>query len=232
MNKAVLYIRVSTKEQVSGGVSMDQQEAKLKSYCELQGLEVAGVIRENGISGSKPLKARPGGGELIDLVKNGTSHVVSLKLDRLFRDSIDALTMSRQWDQEGISLHLVDMGGQAINTGSAMGRFFLNTMAGFAELERNLIGERTEAAMNHKKDNREAYGPTPFGYTREGSQLIEDQGEQEVIAIIKDLRGGGYSLQAIADHLTGEGYNTKKGGKWYPSTVNYILKNNLYGVIA
>ena len=70
-------------------------------------------------------------------------HIVALKLDRLFRDAADALHQSRAWDKAEIALHLVDMGGQSLNTASAMGRFFLNMMAGVAELERNLIAERT-----------------------------------------------------------------------------------------
>lgn len=47
-----------------------------------------------------------------------------------------------------------------------MGRFFLNMMAAFAELERNLIAERTAAVLAHKKTHREAYAPTPYGFER------------------------------------------------------------------
>ena len=42
------------------------------------------------------------------------------------------------------------MGGQAINSKSAMGKMFLTMMAGFAELERNVIAERTSVALQHK----------------------------------------------------------------------------------
>lgn len=42
-------------------------------------------------------------------------NVIALKLDRLFRNAADALTLTRQWDKTGIALHLVDVGGQAIN---------------------------------------------------------------------------------------------------------------------
>src|SRR6266576_5058844 len=72
-----------------------------------------------------------------------------MKLDRLFRDAEDALRQTKAWDRTGISLHLVDIGGQSMNTGSAMGRMFLTLMAGFAELERNLIAERTTAVLAH-----------------------------------------------------------------------------------
>lgn len=118
--KAVGYIRVSTDEQARGGVSLKAQEEKLRAYCTLAGLELIRVIREEGVSGAKPLAARPGGNELISEVAwKRVQHVVALKLDRLFRDPEDSLRQTRAWDKAGVALHLVDMGGQTLNTASA-----------------------------------------------------------------------------------------------------------------
>jgi len=226
---AVLYTRVSTEEQVQGGVSLKDQEEKLLAYCKLQGLDPVHIIREEGISAGKPLSTRPGGQEMLQLVKRGeVGHVIALKLDRLFRDAADALVTTKAWDNSGIALHLVDMGGQALNTASAMGRFFLNTMAGFAELERNLIAERTTAAMKYKKKHREVYSPTPYGFDREGDNLQPNKEEQAAIKLIKKRRAAGWTLQAIAAELTKKGIKTKRGGKWYAGTIKYILDNNLY----
>jgi DNA invertase Pin-like site-specific DNA recombinase len=233
MEPAICYIRVSTEEQARGGVSLAAQEEKLLAYCQLSGLKPAAVIREEGVSGGKPLAARPGGGELLALVGGKkVKHVVALKLDRLFRDAADALNQTRTWDKAGVALHLVDMGGQTLNTASAMGRFFLNIMAGFAELERNLIAERTETAMAHKKAHREAYAPTPYGYDREGAALKQNPGELKTVAQIRQWRADGWTLGAIARELTRRRIPTKKGGAWYPGTVKYLLENNLYAGAA
>ena len=71
------------------------------------------MIREEGVSGAKPLGIRPGGIELLALVATKkVGHIVALKLDRLFRDAADALHQSRAWDKAEIALHLVDMGGK------------------------------------------------------------------------------------------------------------------------
>ncbi|MGC2434679.1 MAG: recombinase family protein [Desulfobaccales bacterium] len=229
MEKAVCYIRVSTEEQARNGVSLAAQEEKLLAYCRLTGLEPVAMIREEGVSGSKPLGTRAGGVELLKLVaRKDVNHVVSLKLDRLFRDAADALNQTKAWDKAGVALHLVDMGGQTLNTASAMGRFFLNVMAGFAELERNLIAERTETAMAHKKAHREAYSPTPFGYDREGDTLAENPQEQAAITKIKGWRQAGWTLRRIVEELNRLAIPTKRGGGWYPGTVRYLLKNNLY----
>lgn len=229
MKKAVLYIRVSTQEQVLEGVSLDAQEERLKTYCQLAGLEVVEIIKEEGVSASKPLADRPGGQKLVKLIAQGKAyHVVALKLDRLFRDTVDALQQTHAWDKAGVALHLVDMGGQTIDTSTAMGRFFLNMMAGFAELERNLIAERTELALQYKKAQRKAYSPTPYGYDRVGNDLIPNHQEQEIIRQIKAWRENGQTLQGIADQLNNTGVATKQGGRWYPATVKYILENDLY----
>jgi len=157
---------------------------------------------------------------------------VSLKLDRLFRDAEDELHQTRAWDKAGIALHLVDMGGQVINTATAMGRFFLIMMAGFAELERNLIAERTALALAHKKAHREAYSPTPYGFNRVEELLKENDQEQRILAQIFAWRENGWSLRKIAGELSRQGVPTKQGGWWYASTVSYLLKNKLYEEVA
>jgi DNA invertase Pin-like site-specific DNA recombinase len=121
------------------------------------------------------------------------------------------------------------MGGQTLNTSSAMGRFFLNTMAGFAELERNLIAERTSMGMSHKKKHKEVYSPTPFGFERsKDDKLIENSHELKIVDTIRKWHKQGWSLRRIAEQLTKLGVETKQGGKWYASTVKYLLENNLY----
>ena len=232
-NKAVGYIRVSTIEQVTEGVSLAAQEERIKAYCVMAGLNLVSIIRDEGVSASKELATRPGGIELLKQVSSqGVKNIVTLKLDRLFRDAADCLNQTRAWDTAGISLHLIDMGGTAINTGTAMGRFFITMAAGFAELERNMIAERTSAALAHKKAHREAYSPTPLGYDRQGNELIVNEEEQETINKIKAWREDGLPLREIANRLNSSEVPTKKGGKWYASTINSILNNNLHGEVA
>lgn len=225
MEKAIGYARVSTEEQAAEGISLAAQLERIRSYCALNGLDLVGVITEEGISAAKPLAERPGGRRLLELLgSDGIGHVVALKLDRLFRDAIDCLTVVRDWDRKRIALHLVDQGGQAINTKSAMGRFFLTVMAGVAEMERNLIGERTRIALQHKRRNGEVYGPEPFGYRRKGERLVPDPRELKALELMKRLRSQGYSYRRIAYELRQRRIPTKNGGRWEAMTVAKILK--------
>ena len=189
-NQAVGYIRVSTLDQSKHGVSMEAQEDRLRAYCLAAGLELVAVIREDGVSASVAVADRPKGGELIAALKRVTN-VVALKLDRLFRDAEDALRQTRAWDRAGVALHLVDMGGQSINTATAMGRMMLTMMAAFAELERNLIAERTAQALQFKRSNRQVYNHEPYGYRRDGNALVAVPEEQGVISCIRALLSNG-----------------------------------------
>ena len=190
------------------------------------GLEIVGIVREEGVSGSVPLSLRPGGQEVIALQRQyKAAHIIALKLDRLFRDAEDALHQTRTWDKAGIALHLVDMGGQSVNTASAMGRMMLTMMAAFAELERNLIAERTTQALQHKKEHRQAYAPTPYGYSRDGAALVVVESEQATVLQIRAWRSEGLTLRQIVAQLNAAGIPTKRGGKWAAQTVKYILDN-------
>ncbi|MBA7703624.1 hypothetical protein ES703_112412 [subsurface metagenome] len=55
-----------------------------------------------------------------------------------------------------------------------------------------------------------------------------DREEAGTVSMIKKLRKRGLSMKAIADHLNDKQVPTKRGGKWYASTIQYILNNKLY----
>ncbi len=233
-NGAVCYTRVSLQEQVRGGVSLAAQDERVQGYCKAAGLNIVEIIAEEGISGAKSLDTRPGGKQLGDLVdRKKVRHVVTLKLDRLFRDAEDALRQTRAWDKANIGLHIVDMGGQAMNTRSPMGRMILTMMSAFAELERNLIRERTSMALQHKKAHGQVYGTIPFGFERNGNILVMATAEQAIVLQLRTWRNAGWSLQRIADTLNQTGVGCKSDGKkWYHSTVNSVLKNSLHREVA
>lgn len=228
--KAVCYVRVSTQEQALQGVSLDAQEERLSAYCVLQGLESVEVFREEAVSASKALYTRPKGAEMLELVrKKRAGHIVALKLDRLFRNAEDALRQTSVWDAAGVTLHLVDMGGQSLNTSSAMGRMMLTMMAAFAEFERNLISERTAAAMQHKKAHRQMYAQIPFGYDRAEDALVPNMPELELVDRMHKLRQAGCTLRGIAERLNAERVPAKNDGRWHASTVRQILANPMHG---
>jgi DNA invertase Pin-like site-specific DNA recombinase len=120
------------------------------------------------------------------------------------------------------------MGGASLNTASAMGRMLLTTMAGFAELERNLISERTALSLSHKRQHREVYNHAPYGFEVVGKTLVENPAEIAVVSLIRERRDDGWSLGMIAQALTEDGVPTKLRGRWYARTVKNILDSDIY----
>jgi DNA invertase Pin-like site-specific DNA recombinase len=180
----------------------------------MRGLSLIEVVIDAGVSAGKPLASREGGQRLLSLVgSRKVAGVVALKLDRLFRNAADCLSTVAGWDTAEVSMHLVDLGGSSIDTATATGRFFLTVMAGAAEMERNLVKERTSAAMQHMKQRGEYTGGRPplgFEVTEEG-QLVRVEAEHEALAMARHLREQGLTLRAVAAELASAGHLNRQG---------------------
>ncbi len=226
--RAIAYIRVSTNEQATEGVSLDAQRARVEAYAAFRGLELVEVVVDAGVSASKPLAARPGGAAVLAALKAGTAQaVIAAKLDRLFRSAADALAVTRTWDDAGIALHLLDMG---MDTRSPMGRAFLTMAAAFGELELNLIRERTRTGLAQVRAQGGRLGGAAFGWRR--LDAVDDCGRRvcepvadEVAAVERavELRRSGATLAAVAEALNREGLPTKRGSVWRAGTVRAVL---------
>ncbi|MFO0754323.1 MAG: recombinase family protein [Thermodesulfovibrionales bacterium] len=216
--KAAGYIRVSTSEQAMEGISLENQRAKITAYCALHDLELVEIIEDAGKSG-KNLN-REGVQDLLTKAKGKRiDAVIVYKLDRLSRKVLDTLTLIETFEKCGITFHSLN---EKIDTGTAMGRFFLNITASLAQMERDLISERTRDALQHKISNNERAGQVPYGWklAEDGNTLLPVPEEQEVIAAIKKLHGRGMGYRAICRELEAIG----NGRKWHPQTVKNILK--------
>lgn len=226
--KAAIYLRVSSGEQVESGLGLAAQEERCRAYCAMRGLDISQVICDPGVSGGVALERRRGGAEVLALTSGRrprARHVVALKLDRAFRSAADCLTVTADWDRRGITLHLVEFGGAALDLSSAMGRMFLTLAAGFAELERGLTSERTRAALAVKRSRGEfTGGEPPFGYRVEGGLLVEDPREQQALALIAELRSQGLSFARIASELERRGVRHRGDSPWAKGRVHTLWR--------
>jgi DNA invertase Pin-like site-specific DNA recombinase len=123
---------------------------------------------------------------------------------------------------------VVDLGGNAIDTTSAAGRFMLVVLAGAAEMERNLTRERTRSAMAVKRANGQRIGAVPYGFdlAADGTALVPNPSERAIIADIRTMRAARAALEAIAAALTARGVPTKTGrsGRWTHQVIARILR--------
>jgi site-specific DNA recombinase len=221
MRDVIGYVRVSTDEQAHEGVSLDAQTAKIKSYCDFSDFTLRAVVRDEGRTGKTTDRA--GLQEVMRAVEAGeVSAVVVYKLDRLSRSVIDTLQLIEAMEARGVAFHSIQ---EKVDTKSAIGRFFLTILAAFAQMERDLISERTSLALQHKKSQGQHVGTIPYGYRIDkAGKLASDSREADVIRQARELRAAGRTLQQIANDLNARGVKTKRGGLWYPTTVKNAIE--------
>jgi DNA invertase Pin-like site-specific DNA recombinase len=142
------YARVSTDIQ-----NLDLQVDNLKK---------AGCteIFQEKISGST--KERPELNKLLDKLRDGDTIVV-WRLDRLGRSLVNIIHLVLELQQKGVTIKGISDG---VDTSTATGRLMLNIMASFAEYERELIRERTNASLQAARA-RGRIGGRPSGYNPE-----------------------------------------------------------------
>jgi putative DNA-invertase from lambdoid prophage Rac len=205
------YCRVSTLRQASEGESLDVQQRQIEGYAHMHGLTIDRVVVEEGVSGSVPVADRPKGGELFATLKKGDV-VIAPKLDRLFRSALDALTVVEDMRKRGVSLHLLDLGGDI--SGNGLSKLFLTIAAAFAEAERDRIRERvSQSKADQKKRGRYLGGSVPFGFRRgDDGELVPHEGEQEAIREMAALRAQGSSLRAIVAAVAAKGHRLSVQG--------------------
>lgn len=230
-SKVVIYTRVSTGKQVDSGLSLEAQKTRCEAYCLAHGLEVEEVITDEGVSAGKPLGVRPGGKALLETLEppaENISGVVVLKLDRLFRDTVDCLVTVKEFSNSGVAFHLVDFGGNSINTNSAVGKMFLTMLAGFAEFERNLTSERTKVALDRKKEKNERVGYIPFGkkLNEGGTSLVDCPNEQDTIDRLRALRKRGEPVRNIIIYFNNKRFGPLKnrGKLWTKSAIYRLME--------
>jgi putative DNA-invertase from lambdoid prophage Rac len=205
------YCRVSTARQASEGESLDVQRRQVEGYAHMHGLTLRGVTIEEGVSGSVPVHERPKGGPLFARLRKGDV-VITPKLDRLFRSALDALQVVEDLRKRGISLHLLDLGGDI--SGNGLSKLFLTIAAAFAEAERDRIRERIgQVKADQKARGRYLGGIVPFGYRRgENGELAPHEAEQAAIREMIALRVQGKALRAIAKAMRDKGFKISHEG--------------------
>jgi DNA invertase Pin-like site-specific DNA recombinase len=247
---AALYRRVSTDKQDD---SLDLQEKRCLHYAQFKALEVPDYLTysDPDTSGRTPMLDRAGGRALLNRLKHGdVKDLIVAKLDRLGRNVRDALTVLELLKTHGITLHIVDFGGETISTQGHMGRLILTVLLAVAEWEVEEIRDRTRKVLDYKFKRGELIGKVPFGFDclytfADGStlvspqalspddlanhsevinkQLIDNPAEQAIIRTIFDWRTSGWSLKAIAHQLNALGHRPKLGGQWQCGNVDSVL---------
>ena len=224
MKTAVGYIRVSTVDQATEGVSLAAQEQRIRAWAGSSDYRLLSVFRDEGVSGKIELEKRQVNLAIENACRTSSTLVV-FSLTRLGRSTVDIISIAEKLERSGADLVSLS---ENIDTTSAAGKMIFRMLAVLAEFERDLVSERTKAALSHiRQQGRKTGGHVPFGYDNVDGKLIPNKKESRVVDLILRLRNEGFSLRDICRELKYRRCKTKTlQADWSVNVVAALIRRS------
>lgn len=227
--KAVIYCRVSTKEQVEEGNSLTTQERICKEYAISNGYEVVVTYREQGESAKTADRT-----ELQKLLlycsnkKNGIRVVIIYKLDRLSRNTDDYSQLRLMLKRYGVEIKSTSEHFE--NT--PVGRFMENTLANISQFDNDIRAERCSGGMKEAIREGRYVWKAPIGYDNVKLLGKATIAKNEVYAPLvlrafELVASNTCSVEEVYRVMTKEGL-TRNGKPLVNSYFREMLTNELY----
>lgn len=183
------YGRVSTRGQTAENQRLEVEQA---------GYRLDYWFQDEGVSGKVPARQRPEFAKLMGQIRDGERLVVS-KLDRLGRDSIDVEQTLRYLEGRGISVIVLQLGSTDLT--STAGKLIRKVLGAVADMERDLLIERTQAGLQRAKAEGKRLGRPSKTTEKQRAEILKrvDAGEP-IAAIARD-----YDISRAAIYAMREG---------------------------
>ncbi len=227
---AIGYVRVSTQEQATEGVSLDAQRDRLRTYCKLHAIKLIDIKADEGISGGT--LERPALQAALQMLRRGRANtLIVVKLDRLSRSLRDVCTLVADYFSDE-QFHLLSLCGM-VNTHSAAGRMVLMNLANYAQFEREMISERTTGcAAAHAgaggaartRSVRTRVELRRWMQTGGGSWCRFPTSKRSFK--IKGMRAEGLSFTKIARRLNEDKIPARRDGVWRAQRISIVLRRD------
>ena len=229
-NCAVMYIRVSSEEQVENYSLATQEDICIKEAARRK-LDIVQVFREEGKS-AKTIHGRP---TLIQMLEHCRKHkkeigaVLVYRLDRISRQTADYLIIRKKLAECDIRLI-----SATEPTGNSPTEKFVETMlAGFAQMDNDVRGERSKNGLRARFLSGLPTSFAPFGYLNQNGYVVKDPKSFDALKKAWELMATGTkSLREMAKMLDDQGvkvrYRTGKEFKVKPQTIQRMFRNKFY----
>ena len=234
MQRAVIYCRVSTREQVEN-MSLPTQQKACRDYCERHGIDVDRVFVEEGESAKSADRH-----ELQNLLqycrtkKNHIDYLVVYSVNRFSRNNHYHHVVRHHLSQLGITLRSVT---EPIDDSSS-GKLMEGVLAAFAQFDNDVRAERTTEGMKAALEKGRWTHRPPLGYLKPPRaygmpSMIEDPDRAPLVREAFALMEEGYrSISEVRDIVTSHGLRTSNGRPLTAQSLGSMLRNPLYaGVI-
>ena len=226
---AVIYVRVSTKEQTEN-LSLPTQLHACEEYCRREGFEVFEWFKEEGESAKTTDRT-----ELQKLLKYCRTHkgkvhfVVVYNLTRFAREKYDHFALRAHLKSLGISLRSATEPIDDTSTGKLME----GVLAAFAQFDNDVRSERTRAGMRAALELGRWTFPAPLGYLNapkwSGKSLVPDPERAALVRqMFEEYATGRFSKQQVLARVTQRGLRTRRGLVLSPQSFGQMLRNSIF----
>lgn len=229
MKKAVIYCRVSTKEQVEEGNSLVTQEKICREYALKEGYDIAEIFIEQGESAKTANRT-----ELQKLLsycaitKNSITTVIIYKLDRLSRNTDDYSQIRLLLKRYGVEIKSTT----EYFENTPAGRFMENIISNVSQFDNDVRTERSISGMREAVREGRYVWLAPIGYSniRKGgkSTITPNEMAPLVRLAFKQVSENIYPIHQVLRNVTKEGLVSKVGKPFSKSQFYYMLANELY----
>ena len=229
MNRAVIYCRVSTKDQVDN-FSLSTQQKACRDYCARHSFEVDKVFVEEGESAKTA--NRPEFQKMLIYCrenKGRVNWVVVYAVSRFARNSHDHLQTRAHLASLAVSLRSCT----ETFDDTSMGKFMESIMAAQAQLDNDVRGERTIAGMKAAIQAGKWTFKAPPGFLNNGRNaspsLIHDPDRAPQVKQAFELYAiGVHTKQKVLEMVTAAGLRTRRGKPISKQTFNQMLRKSVY----
>ena len=227
---AVLYARVSSKDQEREGFSIPAQQGLLRKYADDHGMR---IVEEFVDVETAKRAGRTSFTKMLTVLRKRTTCKVLLveKTDRLYRNLKDWVTL----DGMDLEIHLVKEGTVLCDDSRSSEKFIHGIKVLMAKNYVENLSEETKKGMSEKA--RQGIWPSraPLGYENvqhaDGKRIIRKDAKVAplVAKLFEWYDTGEYSLRSLAKKAQAEGLGYRKSGAPIPATwLHQMLQNPLY----
>lgn len=227
----LIYYRVSTDEQATHGVSLDQQQKACRDIATRDDITVEQAFSDDGVSAKT--KDRPGLQAMLEYcMKNADriDYVIVYKIDRLSRNVNDYSSILVLLKKLNIQLLSVT---EAVDE-TPVGKYVGNLMAATAQFDNDVRGERTKACMRTRVEQGYWCWRAPTGYRNardaDGRAIVEIDSERGpfVTWAFEQYSKGVLTLEEIRIELNRKGMRTLYGNEISPQVMSKMMRNKFY----
>ncbi len=221
-----IYIRVSTLDQAREGYSLEAQEKALRKWCADRGYDVYDLYADRGISG-KDIDHRPEMRRLLQDATQGKYNIILFWALSRFTRSVSDLYQT----MELLQAHNIDMVSytEAFDTSTPMGRAMIGIVGVFAQLERELTGERVAAAAAERAAQGKRTCNEVLGYDLDGKDTFKiNPAEAEYVRFCFTEYLKRKSLSEVAREADRREYRGKRGKRPTAWAIQKIVNRPIY----